>query len=239
MNIFPVLQEFELSVCIRQERRESQRRPGVFYDQMVLELTDNKAEPAASVVVDLPTGADDPLVAGVVKALRQRPSHPALRTWYDQCGNTAVTIQEHAVEAFGEAFFSAVRKCCDSPESSLLWNAQTQLDENDWSELLRASRDALAKLVESTKGKTLTRRAVGLALQEVWTDKAHELWSRGRLANSDGSRERAHRRSKEQLFTLLAVLTAARTTPLEEVVFGWTAFLCKDVTTEVTPEVAP
>lgn len=235
MNIYGILTEFQLSVSIQHERKEYARRPGEFYSVPYLELTDTQAQPAVTARVELPRGADDPLVAGVVKALRQWPEHPALRRWYKSCGNELVALQENAVECFGEAFFSAVRKCCASPESSVLWNAQDRLHPDDWATLLQASRDALNKLAKdyAAAGKNPSRRMLGLALQKVWTEHVDSLLLRARGANARTYSDKAHRRSQEQLFTLLSVRTAAQSTPHDEVVFGWTAYLCKDIETNV------
>lgn len=165
------------------------------------------------------------------------PEHPFRREYLDAIGNTHVTIDpqflgesEECLGSLAHIIHVQLRKCVDSKQSVIQWNAVHHLLQADWDHILKNIRSEVTQLqagiqkkVASGKRAFLLRRDVGLAIRNAMTEKMREVTHRD-FDKNNASPER----TELQKFALLTFESANWLTEEEDWVFGWTGFLCED-----------
>lgn len=86
-----------------------------------------------------------------------------------------VKLNSDQIEYIGEAMHTALRKCTDSQESSILWNAWHDMSNKDIKVLLDDCRKAIKELKPAEDG-TVTRYQIGNALRTAWSESLEKLW---------------------------------------------------------------
>lgn len=157
------------------------------------------------------------------------PNHPVRRAYLDSVGNTPVTVDPTCLEGegdrLGEIIHVQLRKCADSKQSVIQWNAIHHLHPADWRCMLGLIRQAvkdLAGQVRDGRRRHLLRRDVGMAIKDAMTQQMDKV------THQEGGRVN---RTAEQEFALRALEAANWLTEDEEWTFSWTGYLCEAVKT--------
>lgn len=154
------------------------------------------------------------------------PAHPIRRAYLDSVGNTPVTIdKETLANSLAECIHVAMRKCMDSKQSAIQWNAVHHLLPEDWSHALRLIRSSVENEIArcEQKGAPLLRRNVGMAIKSAMTEQVEEIYYRD--VESQGL---IVKRTPVQEFALRCFAAANSLTDDGDWTFGWTSYLCKD-----------
>lgn len=151
--------------------------------------------------------------------------HPVLRGWYSEHGNDEITLVKGALGNLGEFLHVALRKCADSKQSVVTWNAIHHLHPSDWAAMLEAAANGLRELKK--EGKKLTRLKVGCALKESITACLDRLHDESRLTRSDPDVKEVDRTELNK-FALRMMLTGVEMTENTEWTWGWAGYLCAD-----------
>ncbi len=171
------------------------------------------------------------LALGLKKLL---PEHPIRRRYLDSVGNTPVTIDPKHLDQgmVSELIHTQLRKCIDSKEGIIQWNAIHHLMPEDWGQITGLIKGAVEEEIErcETKGVPLLRRNVGMKIKEAMTEGIRKVEHREHVRASEGVEmvKGYKERSGVQEFALRAFRAANQLTPDEDWAFGWTAFLCEE-----------
>jgi hypothetical protein len=231
MTILHLLRKHQLVLQIERVGIPSERKPEKVNGFLRVRIIDEAVTPAQT-HEHLLEGylAPDSLERIVAIAMRKvLPRHPAFRDWLDSKGNVRVDIADTSIEYCGEALHTAMRKLCDSPQSSLQWNAVHHMHPDDWSTLLAKTRELLIKLKAESKNGQPLRRDVGLALKELWREAPGELYGTYRSGRT-AEGKKAHARTDLEKFALLTMAQSCACTEDDEFTWGWTGYLCTEAT---------
>lgn len=175
----------------------------------------------------------------LAKALREHfPRHPLFRAWLDSHGNVETVLTPGGLENLGELIHTALRKMCDGPQSTILWNTQHHLLHADWSHFLDLIREEITKLVsrvdaakQAGRKARLLRRDVGMAIKRAMIERFDEVHGRGFEKN-----HKLPKRTDVQEYALRTWNAACRLTEDSEWTYGWTGYLCEDAPEPETQE---
>lgn len=162
------------------------------------------------------------------------PDHPVFKAWLESKGQVPVVlIESNLGENLGECIHTAVRKRVDSPESAIQWNAINHLLPGDWAQLLEYLRFEIRELQGQVKANALphlTRYAIGEAIQKVFSDSTGSVERR-----INPKTKLPVQRTDLEKFALMTLKTTCQATDLQDFVWGWAAFLCKDLANNPEP----
>lgn len=151
--------------------------------------------------------------------MRHDKHHRLLLELRKSRGDTAVELHEYALEELGPLTHVALRKLTDSNASCILWNAINSLHHSDWTAVLDAAREKI-KAIQTDR---LTRRAVGHAIRDGWTQASDHP---ARIARS--SAQAQERRGNEHELALQMFHFGCRATEDSEWVWALTAHVCRE-----------
>lgn len=223
MNIIPHLRDFNLSLQIDEVELPLKRHPDRLFTHVRVRVTDSTPlTPTVYEWTHLASSAPKTLEELAVRTLvAQAPRHPALKSWREVQGHTPVLMREPVIEHCGEAIHTAMRKLCDSPQSTIQWHAIHHMHAEDWSDLLAETRQVLRAAVAEAAPNPVTRRVVGMRLKSTWQETCLAL-----------SRYEDRERTALQDFALLALGNAVAAGDTDEFVWSWTGYLCEDIETD-------
>lgn len=154
------------------------------------------------------------------------PKHPVYQAWRRSRGVYRVKLVEGVLDELGPAIHTALRKCADSKQSVITWNAIHYLHPFDWSTLLEGLRKGLAEYMAE---KPRTWAQVGSFLRETTLAQLETL----QYTNPQNDKGREEKRTEFQTYALRSFAAACHLTEKDEWVFGWAGYL---VTEDDSPE---
>lgn len=162
----------------------------------------------------------------LISVLREScKDHPVLLGWYSEHGNDETKLIKGALSNLGELLHVALRKCADSKQSVITWNAISKLHPDDWSALLKEAAAALRSLKK--EHKKLTRLKIGKALKSSITACLERLHMESRQTRHQPGIVKIER-TELQRFGLLMLLSGVEMTENSEWTWGWAGYLCED-----------
>lgn len=243
MSIVPELKKASIEWSIDQVEVDiqSQRNPEETYkaERIRVQLTDVGSDSDRVTVSELfststQTKGVEELLARTMR--KHFPKHPVFLSWMQSRGHCPVTIDSDLLKSgLGECLHTALRKAVDGPQSVLQWNAIHYLMYQDWHQLLEMTREEIKKTMALTVEKctSLTYYNVGMAIREAFVSRMEEVTYRG--FDKTGKKPDRTEMQAQALRTLDA---ACELTDNQDFVWGWTAYLCKEVK-ESKPTIAP
>lgn len=161
----------------------------------------------------------DSLLALALRA--QAKDHPVLQAWYQSHGNDEVSLVRGALSNLSELLHVALRKCTDTKQSTICWNAIHHLHPDDWASMLDSVGQGLRKLKKLPK--KLTRRKVGQSIKAALEERVAALHDDSTLSHG----YQTHRNDLQK-FALRMMLVGCGLTEGSDWTWGWAAYLCTD-----------
>lgn len=166
---------------------------------------------------------------------KHAPHDPVFQAWRKSQGLTPVRLllDEEGLAWVGEPMHTGLRKCADSPQSVITWNALHQVHADDrialWGSVAQFLREQFAD------GRSPQRRALARTLSErvarVLDDRRHavcEAPSRGPRTAENPPDARTGR-TPAQEFALSMLRQGVVLTEIEEWMWGWLGFVVEDI----------
>ncbi len=163
--------------------------------------------------------------------LKRSPAHaklPLLQTWLRYKGNVPVKLAHPQVlDCLPEAVHTALRKCADSKQSVISWNAIHHLHPLDLNALWTAIEQHLKQAVALPNGLS-NRRRLAQGLKDVVIQALDKRYYAEELIRGP------ERRKDIETFALRALHAACELTELSEWMYGWLGFVFDDVPEPLT-----
>lgn len=216
---------------VRHEVTERQGRQRVIKESVLLvSMTVPSEEGPVTYEEPMQLNWDCSLDAALAMVMRKHlKGSPIYRAWLEGHGNVPVQLVAGVLECVPEAVHTALRKLATGPTSWISYNAIHQLHSYDrgllWQSiesLLREEFGDAQKVVMRRKLATQLTQAVRKTLEDALSARLEDLEIPGR----PGRRYAA--RTAEERFALLAMISAAELTDMNEWMYGWLGFLVKD-----------
>lgn len=221
---------------LRSETRPLASRPEVTEHITVI----SAVAPGQSAPVELvrrtngPTCLQDMLAALMEKNFA---SDPTFAAWRKSQGRVPVRLllNEEGLAWVGEPMHTGLRKCADSPQSVITWNALHRVHADDrialWGSVAQFLREKFAD------GRAPQRRALAQALADkvarVLDDRRHAACEMpaGAPKPGEGRLDPQTGRTPEQEFSLSMLRQGVALTDIEEWMWAWLGFVVEDLPT--------
>jgi len=150
------------------------------------------------------------------------PDHPSYLEWREGAGYSNVELVPDVLECVGEAVHTALRKCADSKESAITWNAIHAIAPEDGIALWEAIRSFLAESFAAHP--QIERRSLGEGLKvkvlALLDEREHCV-----LTSAEGRRME---RLPAERFALKILRVGCEMTSIEEWMYGWLGFVVEE-----------
>jgi hypothetical protein len=151
------------------------------------------------------------------------PNHPLYLEWLERAGYAQVRFIENLKDyEIGEIVHTALRKCADSKESVITWNAIHHMATDDVAALWAAIRAYLDRFASAP---SMERRELAEGLKKVVIEC---LEDRAALSLRSAGERRIERLPAEA-FALRMLTVGCEMTSIEEWMYGWLGFIVEEI----------